>query len=97
MTSDDRVALAVGLVTLAVAVFAWRHARPGAPFKVTSSSQEEFGLERTGYAPVVVEAVYVPHHRRLVRANESASEGPHSTGHGDPFFFDLHGARPHRW
>lgn len=91
MTPGDWVALSVGLLTLVVAVLAWLHARPAAPFRVTSATRDVFGLERTGYAPVVVEMVRVPHHRQLVLANESAYEGPYPMRRGAVFFFGLAG------
>lgn len=91
MTAGDWVALVVGLVTLLVAVLAWLHTRPAAPFRVTNATRDVFGVERTGYAPVVVEAVWVPHHRQLVLANESAYEGPYPMRRGDVFFFGLAG------
>ena len=89
MTLGDWVMIVVGVVTLVVAVLAWLHTRPTNPFRATSATRNVFGLERSGYMPVVVEAVRVPEYRQLALSNESANLGPYAMRRGKVLFFGL--------
>lgn len=83
--------LAVG--TLLAAIGAWLHARPTEPFEVTQANNGVFGLRRLGYWPAVVEHVTVPHHTRLIIANESAITGPFRLKRQEAVFLSLQGAQ----